>query len=110
MIYVFLDTIERQMARIRQRVASGGHDVPVSKVSERRFRSFAQLAWFARHVDKLFAFDNSGGEPELSVAKVYGPMWLLRPIPVEMRKALATASPDVREWFDKPLPFEPPER
>lgn len=65
MIYVNRDPVDLQLARIHNRVAEGGHDVPVDKVASRRQRSFDQLAWFVRHVDECLVFNNSTGEPEL---------------------------------------------
>lgn len=70
MIYVLLHTAELQLARIRQRVSEGGHDVPMEKVFARRKRSFEQLAWFATAVDQLYIFDNSAGDPNLMADRV----------------------------------------
>ncbi len=64
-IYVLLQSAALQIERVRIRVANGGHDVPEAKIRDRRARSFAQLAWFAQHVDQLVLFDNSSGEPAL---------------------------------------------
>jgi predicted ABC-type ATPase len=65
MIYVALQSAELQLSRIRTRVSEGGHAVPDDKVRSRRQRSFEQLAWFERHVDECFIYDNSVGEPDL---------------------------------------------
>lgn len=75
MIYVVLDTLERQLDRIRNRVLEGGHDVPPEKVASRRLRLFEQLGWFIQRVDSCYIFDNSVGDPELIGAKVRGPIW-----------------------------------
>ena len=69
MIFITLRSAEEQLARIRLRVAEGGHDVPETKVRSRRARSFEQLAWFAEHVDQLFIFDNSGASPTLLASR-----------------------------------------
>ena len=92
MIYVTLRTPEEQLARIRLRVSEGGHDVPEDKVRSRRRRSFEQLAWFARQVDRLFIFDNSGGEPVLMASCTRGTpiTWHQRP-PAALRAELAAA-------------------
>ena len=84
MIYVVLDTAELQLARIRNRVAEGGHDVPEDKVVARRSRSFEQLAWFARHVDECLIFNNSTGEPELIAQKVKSGMFCWDELPFDL--------------------------
>lgn len=63
-IYVVLNSAELQLERIRVRVREGGHDVPMDKAVDRRRRSFEQLAWFCRHVDRGYVFDNSTAEPK----------------------------------------------
>lgn len=65
LVYFVLKTVALQLQRIAQRVADGGHNVPRSKVSARRKRSFRQLLWFARQSDRLYVYDNSTSEPEL---------------------------------------------
>lgn len=81
MLYMILDTVDRQLSRIRRRVREGGHDVPAEKVAERRQRSFEQLAWFAREVDACYVFDNSVGEPELVGAMRGGYLIQIKPLP-----------------------------
>lgn len=76
MIFVLLDSVDLQLARIRRRVDEGGHDVPPDKVAARRSRSFEQFAWFARRVDRCFVFNNSSGDPNL--AGVMSPGGLVR--------------------------------
>lgn len=65
LIYVYVDTLERQLERIRLRVAKGGHDVPADKVAARRIRSFREFSWFFWKADRAWVFDNSGAEPRL---------------------------------------------
>lgn len=96
MIYVVLDTADRQLERIRIRVADGGHDVPADKVVSRRQGSFEQLAWFVQHVDTVYLFDNSVGEPDLIGVKVRGPLWMRRDWPKDLRQVLAQAGVDLR--------------
>lgn len=71
LIYVYVDSLERQLERIRLRVAKGGHDVPLDKVAARRARSFQQFPWFFWEADQAWVFDNSGAEPQL-VAWTHG--------------------------------------
>jgi predicted ABC-type ATPase len=64
-VYVYVDTLDRQLERIQWRISKGGHDVPVDKVAARRTRSFAQFPWFFWEADQAFVYDNSGREPIL---------------------------------------------
>lgn len=76
LIYVFVDSAERQLERIAIRVAKGGHAVPAEKVRERRERSFDQLPWFYHHADAAWLFDNSRAEPQLVADRKDGVGWL----------------------------------
>ena len=69
LIYVYLDSLERQVERVRLRVAKGGHDVPVEKIAARRERSFREFPWFFWRSDKAWVFDNSAAEPKLVATK-----------------------------------------
>lgn len=91
MIYVVLDTLERQIERVRIRVAHGGHDVPPDKIAKRRIGSFEQLAWFARHVDRCFVFDNSLGEPDLVAGSHSGMLMRIGRLPADMVQVLGRA-------------------
>lgn len=64
-VYVYVDSVETQLDRIRARVAKGGHDVPGDKVRARRERSFEQMPWFFWEADRAWVFDNSAMEPVL---------------------------------------------
>jgi predicted ABC-type ATPase len=68
-IYIYVDTVERQLERIRLRVAKGGHDVPADKVAARRSRSFQEFPWFFWEASQAWVFDNSGAEPKLVAGK-----------------------------------------
>lgn len=63
LFYVILDRPERSIARIRSRVAKGGHDVPDDKVHARYRRSLGQLRWFLGQADRAWIWDNSGASP-----------------------------------------------
>lgn len=69
LIYIYVDTLERQLERIRIRVAKGGHDVPAEKVAARRDRSFAELPWFFWRANQAWIMDNSGAEPKIVARK-----------------------------------------
>ena len=84
LIYVFVDSLDRQLERIALRVSKGGHDVPADKVRERRARSFAQLPWFLATADSAWIFDNSGISPALVGRKIDGHLTLRADLPVEL--------------------------
>jgi len=46
-------------ARIALRVLEGGHDVPISKIVGRYYRSIANCLEAAKFVDRLYVYDNS---------------------------------------------------
>lgn len=96
MIYVVLHSAELQIERVRIRVSEGGHDVPVDKIVSRRARSFEQLGWFVRKVDACYIYDNSTGEPELSAARVHGPLWTFNALPDDLQDVLDSVQIDQR--------------
>ena len=61
-------------ARVAMRVIEGGHDVPISKIVSRYFKSIANCADVAAEVDRLYLYDNSpdGTEPRLIVRVANG--------------------------------------
>ena len=62
--YIGLDSPERCIARVKQRVASGGHDIPEQRIRERYDGSRATLARLVSKVALLKVFDNSQeGDP-----------------------------------------------
>lgn len=69
--YVGLDSPERHIARVRAKVARGGHDVPEERIRERYARSFLNLLRLMPRLTELRLYDNSrdadphaGGVPE----------------------------------------------
>lgn len=69
LIYVLLDSVERNIERVAIRVIKGGHDVPVAKIRDRHRRSLWQLPWFLDHSDQAWVFDNSGAVPQIIAEK-----------------------------------------
>jgi predicted ABC-type ATPase len=63
LIYVVLDSPERNIERVRLRVRKGGHDVPDEKVRIRYRRSLEQFPWFLDQADEAWIYDNSGAQP-----------------------------------------------
>ncbi|MGA9581007.1 MAG: zeta toxin family protein [Allosphingosinicella sp.] len=64
LVYVVLDSPDRNIERVRLRVRKGGHDVPDDKVRSRYARSLAQFPWFLDQADSAWIYDNSGAEPQ----------------------------------------------
>ena len=63
LIYVVLDTPERNIERVRFRVRKGGHAVPDDKIRSRWTRSLEQFPWFLDQADAAWIYDNSGASP-----------------------------------------------
>ena len=96
MIYVVLRSAELQLQRVIIRVVDGGHDVPKDKIISRRQRSFEQLAWFLKHVDSCYVYDNSDGTPSL-LAELMGPALLCwEALPADMEAVLKSAEVIIR--------------
>jgi predicted ABC-type ATPase len=72
LIYVMLDSPDRNVERVRLRVMKGGHAVPENKIRERHTRSLAQMPWFLEQADQAWLFDNSGAQPRLIGTKAAG--------------------------------------
>ena len=54
-----LDSPELHLARVRQRVTAGGHDIPQAKVRERWHSAIANLIALLPHLAEVRVFDNS---------------------------------------------------
>ena len=65
LIYVLLDSPQRNVERVRLRVKKGGHAVPEDKILQRYTRSLEQVPWFLEQADQAWLYDNSGAEPRL---------------------------------------------
>jgi predicted ABC-type ATPase len=63
--YIILNSPERNIERVRARVAKGGHAVPQHKIIERYARSLEQLPWFLDQADGASLYDNSGSSSRL---------------------------------------------
>ena len=82
LVYIGTESVEINLARIRNRVLAGGHDVPESDVRRRYQRSFENLPIAIDRADHTILFDNSTEEGYRLVA-VLGPSenkWF-KPIP-----------------------------
>ena len=104
LIYVYLNSVELNIQRVRARLAKGGHDVPEDKIRERRSRSFEQFAWFFNEADNATVFDNSESEPRLVISKEkagdgFG-MHIGKHIIPEIRDAILKYNPASQWSFD----------
>lgn len=63
MIFCGLSSPEQHMARVRARVARGGHDIPEKKIRERWVASRANLIQLLPALARLQVFDNSAEAP-----------------------------------------------
>jgi predicted ABC-type ATPase len=69
--YVGLDSVERHIARVRARVAQGGHDIPGEKIRERYVKSRLNLIRLLPRLTELLLYDNSQeADPETGAAPV----------------------------------------
>jgi predicted ABC-type ATPase len=66
LIYLFLETEDENISRVRNRVLNGGHDVPLEDIKRRYFRS-RNLFWntYKDIVDKWMLFFNGDDNYEL---------------------------------------------
>lgn len=60
-------------ARITKRYLQGGHEVPISKIVNRYYRSIQQCVDAVAYVDRLDVFDNSQDRKQWSRLFKYGP-------------------------------------
>jgi len=72
LVYIGTENVDINLARIRNRVLAGGHDVPESDVRRRYERSFKSLPIAIERADHTILFDNSTEEGYRLIA-VLGP-------------------------------------
>ncbi|UXT53268.1 hypothetical protein FY136_28825 (plasmid) [Agrobacterium tumefaciens] len=65
LIYVVLDHPQRNIDRVRFRVASGGHDIPADAITRRYEAGFSNLDRALRLSDAAAIIDNSAREPHI---------------------------------------------
>ncbi len=59
LVYIGTESVEINLARIRNRVLAGGHDVPQADVRRRFRRSYSNLPVAIKRADLSILFDNS---------------------------------------------------
>jgi predicted ABC-type ATPase len=71
LIFIGLDSPSLSVARVKQRVAQGGHDVPDEKLHARFPRTMANLRAAVPLADEAFLFDNSSLDRPYRIVAVY---------------------------------------
>jgi len=71
LIFIGLDSPSLAVARVKERVRHGGHDVPDEKLHARFPRTLANLRTAVPIVDEAFLFDNSSYDTPYRVVAVY---------------------------------------
>jgi len=95
LVYVGIASAVLSLQRVRDRVAAGGHDVPIEAVMRRYPDTMAKLATALGLVDRAYIVDNSGllrrflimaeDGRAMSVA-VDLPKWAVSAVPAQFRK------------------------
>jgi len=82
LVYIGTENVEINLARIRNRVLAGGHDVPENDVRRRYQRSFENLPTAMERADHTILFDNSTevGYQLIAVLGPSGSQWS-EPVP-----------------------------
>lgn len=65
LIYSGLNSPETAIARVKERVANGGHDVPESDIQRRYHRSLKNLPQIIELVDRVMIYDNTDKQSKL---------------------------------------------
>jgi predicted ABC-type ATPase len=101
LIYICLDSPERCIQRVRERVTQGGHDVPDQDVRRRYSRSLSNIPIALRFVDQGIVYENSESTPQKMLEVRAGlitwrgrhePAWVIRLIE-EMGKNSVRSTP-----------------
>ena len=71
LIFIGLDNSVLSMARVKQRVEGGGHDMPDEKLHARFPRTLANLRAAIPIVDEAFLFDNSSYDHPFRIVAIY---------------------------------------
>jgi predicted ABC-type ATPase len=78
LFFLWIPNSELAIARIKERVADGGHDVPAGDVRRRFSRGIDNLFKIYRpHLDTFMLFDNSGAVPNLIVEEKTGKLTIV---------------------------------
>lgn len=94
LIYIGIDNVEVNIDRVAQRVAEGGHDVPIEDIRRRYKRSLENLPIALQLVDNASIYDNSTPEGHQNLLTIEDgrisrqvqelPQWLTQALPPEI--------------------------
>lgn len=94
LLVVAIDDPQRLIARVRQRVGEGGHDVPPRRILERYPRTLANLAQAVRRADIAMLYDAQDVQPGthrmVALCRRERTRVLHRPLPQWARTVLAS--------------------
>ncbi len=88
--YIATDDPLINISRVENRVAQGGHAVPIEKIEPRYYRSLDLLAEAIRHTSRAYVFDNSIESQERT--------WIAE---ITEGRQLDIRTPVVPAWFKK---------
>jgi predicted ABC-type ATPase len=97
--YVGLTNPEQHIARVRARVATGGHDIPEDKIRERYDSSRSNLIRLLRELTEVMVFDNSA-EADPATGSAPSPLLVLHMVKGKIVKMCDLAQ--VPDWA-KPI-------
>lgn len=95
LVYVGIGSAALSLQRVRDRVAAGGHDVPVDAIMRRYPDTMAKLAIALSLVDRAYIIDNSGTRRRLLIKLEGGcaisvaeglPAWALSAVPAQFQE------------------------
>ena len=89
LIFIGIAGAEGSAARVAQRVATGGHNVPEADLKRRYPRSLENLSQAAAHADRLYVLDNSEKRRRLVLDAEHG--------------RVKYVTPNMPEWAKRPL-------
>ena len=70
--YLYLPSPAVSVSRVKERVSTGGHDIPMDAILRRYPRSLSNLFLYTDVCDMTLCFDNSGREPVPIFEKIDG--------------------------------------
>ena len=70
LFYLWIPDLEIAKKRVAERVANGGHNVPVKDIERRFKRSLENFEGYSKIMDTILFFDNSNETPELIFEKI----------------------------------------
>lgn len=101
LVYVGIASAALSLQRVRDRVAAGGHDVPVAAVMRRYPDTMSKLSTALGLVDRAYIIDNSGTQRRLLIKIENGhaismaddlPKWAVGAVPAKYQKLYADIS------------------